>query len=86
MALVNRAAIDASPNADRRKRIMKTTTLALILLASVMAGAERPAIAGSFMHQSPKLYHRVRSPCRDGEVLKRTGGGGRRGVLSCAPR
>ncbi len=57
----------------------------LILLASLVAGLDGPAIAGSVMHQSPKLYRRVRSPCRDGEVMKRTGGGGRRGVLSCAP-
>lgn len=65
---------------------MKKATFALTLLASVFAGATGPAIAGSFMHQSPKLYHRVRSPCRSGEVMKRTGGGGRRGVFSCAPR
>ena len=65
---------------------MTRTTVVLTLLASVFAGAAGPAYAGSFMHQSPKLFHRVRSPCRDGEVMKRTGGGGRRGVVSCAPR
>ena len=63
---------------------MKTKTFALILLSSVLGAAIGPALAGSFMHQSPKLYRRVRSPCRAGEVMKRTGGGGRRGVLSCA--
>ena len=72
---------------DRQERLVKRTTFVLTLLANVYAGAHGPALAGSFMHQSPKLYHRVRSPCRDGEVMKRTGGGGgRRGVVSCAPR
>ena len=65
---------------------MKRTTFVLTLLASVLAGATGSVKAGSFMHQSPKLYHRARSPCRAGEVMKRTGGGGTRGVFSCVPQ
>ena len=55
---------------------MKTTFFLLTVMASILAAPLEPALAGSFMHQSPKLYHRVKSPCRSGEVMKRTGGGG----------